>query len=167
MHRGCGGNHRARTGLRRAHRRLPARSPVRSGRHPRRGGPRSPLVVFAVFLGLVAVTGPVREGASVLAPEPPPDVSLEREGYERLDPQQIFEGFEDDADVAATVKHFPGHGDTSIDSHVGLPTIDHSTGTWWELDAPPFEAAIEAGVDIIEVLADIGFGGRPVGIPKG
>jgi beta-N-acetylhexosaminidase len=58
-------------------------------------------------------------------------------------------GFQDDAQVAATVKHFPGHGDTSIDSHVGLPTIDHSTATWWELDAPPFEAAIEAGVDVV------------------
>jgi beta-N-acetylhexosaminidase len=58
-------------------------------------------------------------------------------------------GFEEDALVAATVKHFPGHGDTDVDSHVGLPTIGHSKATWWELDAPPFEAAIEAGVDII------------------
>lgn len=54
-----------------------------------------------------------------------------------------------DARVAATVKHFPGHGDTAIDSHVGLPTIDHSRKTWWELDAPPFEAAIEADVGVV------------------
>ena len=58
-------------------------------------------------------------------------------------------GFQDDARVAATVKHFPGHGDTNIDSHVGLPTIRHNKATWWALDAPPFEAAIEAGVDVL------------------
>jgi len=58
-------------------------------------------------------------------------------------------GFEEDANVAATVKHFPGHGDTAIDSHMGLPTIRHSTATWWELDAPPFGAAIAAGVDVV------------------
>jgi len=58
-------------------------------------------------------------------------------------------GFQQDAGVAATVKHFPGHGDTNIDSHLGLPTIDHDRKTWWELDAPPFEAAIDAGVDVV------------------
>ena len=58
-------------------------------------------------------------------------------------------GFEEDAGVASTVKHFPGHGDTDIDSHFGLPTIGHSRSTWWELDAPPFEAAVEAGVDVV------------------
>ena len=58
-------------------------------------------------------------------------------------------GFEKDARVTATAKHFPGHGATEIDSHVGLPTIRHSKATWWELDAPPFEAAIEAGVDVL------------------
>ena len=58
-------------------------------------------------------------------------------------------GFEEDAGIAATVKHFPGHGDTDIDSHDRLPTIRHSRSRWWALDAPPFEAAIEAGVDVI------------------
>ena len=58
-------------------------------------------------------------------------------------------GFEDDEAVAATVKHFPGHGDTNIDSHTSLPTIRHGKATWWKVDAPPFEAAIEAGVDVV------------------
>ncbi len=58
-------------------------------------------------------------------------------------------GFEGDAGVAATVKHFPGHGDTDIDSHLGLPTIRRSEADWWALDAPPFEAALEAGVDVV------------------
>jgi beta-N-acetylhexosaminidase len=58
-------------------------------------------------------------------------------------------GLQDDSGVAATAKHFPGHGDTDIDSHWGLPTIRHDERTWWQLDAPPFEAAIAADVDVI------------------
>ncbi|MER7541380.1 glycoside hydrolase family 3 N-terminal domain-containing protein [Spirillospora sp. NPDC127506] len=54
-----------------------------------------------------------------------------------------------DAGVAATVKHFPGHGDTAVDSHTGLPVIRHSPAQWARLDAPPFKAAIAAGVDVI------------------
>lgn len=54
-----------------------------------------------------------------------------------------------DADVAATAKHFPGHGDTTTDSHTGLPVINHTKAQWAELDAPPFRAAIAAGVDAI------------------
>jgi beta-N-acetylhexosaminidase len=47
----------------------------------------------------------------------------------------------------ATAKHFPGHGDTDIDSHTGLPVIHHTLAQWWRIDAPPFQAAIRAGVD--------------------
>ncbi|MEU7225816.1 glycoside hydrolase family 3 protein [Streptomyces chrestomyceticus] len=53
------------------------------------------------------------------------------------------------AGVAATAKHFPGHGDTDTDSHVGLPYIRHTAEEWERLDAPPFRAAIEAGIDSI------------------
>ncbi|WP_434589718.1 glycoside hydrolase family 3 protein [Streptomyces sp. A5-4] len=53
------------------------------------------------------------------------------------------------AGVAATSKHFPGHGDTKTDSHYGLPTIDHTAEQWERLDAPPFRAAIAAGIDSI------------------
>ncbi|MEU8823209.1 glycoside hydrolase family 3 protein [Streptomyces sp. NPDC048636] len=53
------------------------------------------------------------------------------------------------AGVAATAKHFPGHGDTTVDSHVGLPVITHSRKEWERLDAPPFRAAIDAGIDSI------------------
>ncbi|MFF9200739.1 glycoside hydrolase family 3 protein [Streptomyces sp. NPDC014986] len=53
------------------------------------------------------------------------------------------------AGVAATAKHFPGHGDTAVDSHTGLPVITHSREQWEELDAPPFRAAIAAGIDSI------------------
>ncbi|MFE9748797.1 glycoside hydrolase family 3 protein [Saccharothrix saharensis] len=51
--------------------------------------------------------------------------------------------------VSATAKHFPGHGDTAVDSHTGLPVIGHSREEWERLDAPPFQRAIEAGVDSI------------------
>ncbi|WP_093169766.1 glycoside hydrolase family 3 protein [Sinosporangium album] len=54
-----------------------------------------------------------------------------------------------DARVASTAKHFPGHGDTSVDSHTGLPVINHTRAQWERLSAPPFRAAIRNGVDAI------------------
>ncbi len=53
------------------------------------------------------------------------------------------------AGVAATAKHFPGHGDTATDSHTSLPVITHSVREWRRIDAPPFRAAIAAGIDSI------------------
>ncbi|CAL9465160.1 Beta-hexosaminidase [Streptomyces sp. enrichment culture] len=53
------------------------------------------------------------------------------------------------AGVAATAKHFPGHGDTVDDSHAKLPYIHHTREEWERLDAPPFEAAIAAGIDSV------------------
>ncbi|MDT0486997.1 glycoside hydrolase family 3 protein [Streptomyces doebereineriae] len=53
------------------------------------------------------------------------------------------------AGVTATAKHFPGHGDTAVDSHYGFPVITHSRELWEKLDAVPFRAAIRAGIDSI------------------
>ncbi|MEU9579286.1 glycoside hydrolase family 3 protein [Streptomyces chilikensis] len=53
------------------------------------------------------------------------------------------------AGVVACAKHFPGHGDTGEDSHTGLPVITHTREEWERVDAPPFKAAIAAGVDSI------------------
>ncbi|RPE43720.1 beta-N-acetylhexosaminidase [Streptomyces sp. Ag109_O5-1] len=53
------------------------------------------------------------------------------------------------AGVAATAKHFPGHGDTAVDSHTGFPVITHSRELWEKLDAVPFRAAVEAGIDSV------------------
>ncbi|MER5601028.1 glycoside hydrolase family 3 protein [Streptomyces sp. NPDC002265] len=63
-------------------------------------------------------------------------VTAEVQGYQR-------------AGVAATAKHFPGHGDTAVDSHFGFPVITHSRELWERLDAVPFRAAIRAGIDSI------------------
>ncbi|MEU9016796.1 glycoside hydrolase family 3 protein [Actinomadura sp. NPDC048394] len=51
--------------------------------------------------------------------------------------------------VTATAKHFPGHGDTTTDSHTGVPRIGHTRAQWEQLDLPPFRAAIAAGVESI------------------
>ena len=51
--------------------------------------------------------------------------------------------------VAGAAKHFPGHGDTATDSHTGLPVVDHTRAEWEQIDAPPFQAAIDAGIDAI------------------
>ncbi|MGI5455020.1 glycoside hydrolase family 3 protein [Streptomyces sp. CA-249302] len=51
--------------------------------------------------------------------------------------------------VAATAKHFPGHGDTAVDSHYGFPVITHTRDVWEKLDAVPFRAAVKAGIGSI------------------
>jgi beta-N-acetylhexosaminidase len=48
--------------------------------------------------------------------------------------------------VAACAKHFPGHGDTRVDSHLELPRVDHGMGRLRAVELPPFRAAAEAGV---------------------
>lgn len=58
-------------------------------------------------------------------------------------------GYQRSRQVAATAKHFPGHGDTAVDSHYGFPVITHTRAEWEKLDAPPFRAAIAAGIDSI------------------
>ena len=51
--------------------------------------------------------------------------------------------------VSSVAKHFPGHGDTGVDSHFGLPEVTHTREQLEEIDLPPFRAAIAAGVDTI------------------
>jgi len=51
--------------------------------------------------------------------------------------------------VAASAKHFPGHGDTTADSHLALPVVDLPLAVLRERELVPFEAAIEAGTRTI------------------
>lgn len=50
------------------------------------------------------------------------------------------------AGVASCVKHFPGHGDTSQDSHLTLPRLAHDPNRLWAVELVPFVAAARAGV---------------------
>jgi beta-glucosidase-like glycosyl hydrolase len=47
--------------------------------------------------------------------------------------------------MVATVKHFPGHGDTDVDSHLGLPIITHPRARFESIELPPFRAGMAAG----------------------
>ncbi|WP_146817694.1 glycoside hydrolase family 3 N-terminal domain-containing protein [Alkalibacillus haloalkaliphilus] len=51
--------------------------------------------------------------------------------------------------VAATAKHFPGHGDTDVDSHLGLPEVPHDRERLEEVELYPFQRAMESGMDMI------------------
>jgi len=51
--------------------------------------------------------------------------------------------------IAACGKHFPGHGDTSTDSHLELPLVEHPPDRIRRVELVPFRAAIEAGVATI------------------
>src|SRR5205085_683174 len=48
--------------------------------------------------------------------------------------------------VASCVKHFPGHGDTSQDSHMTLPRLAHDRARRWQVELVPFVAAARAGL---------------------
>lgn len=62
--------------------------------------------------------------------------------------ERTLRGFQD-AGVAATAKHFPGHGDTDVDSHLDLPTVPHDRKRMEEVELKPFMEAVRAGVDAI------------------
>ncbi len=53
------------------------------------------------------------------------------------------------AGIITTAKHFPGHGDTMVDSHLDLPCIPHPLERLETVEFLPFQAAIRAGVDAI------------------
>ena len=62
----------------------------------------------------------------------------------------FIRGLQDNG-VAATVKHFPGHGDTAADSHLELPRVDHARGRLDAVELRPFTAAFEAGANVVMV----------------
>ncbi|MEL6765357.1 MAG: glycoside hydrolase family 3 N-terminal domain-containing protein, partial [Cyanobacteria bacterium J06607_6] len=51
--------------------------------------------------------------------------------------------------VLTTAKHFPGHGDTAVDSHLHLPTIPHDRARLERVELAPFQTVIAAGVDTV------------------
>src|SRR5690606_41363239 len=53
--------------------------------------------------------------------------------------------------IFSAIKHFPGHGDTAVDSHLGLPVIDKSLEELVENELYPFHQHIKKGVDAVMV----------------
>ena len=71
------------------------------------------------------------------------------------DPQQVgafvaafVRGVQENGGLA-TVKHFPGHGDTDMDSHLALPTVTGDRARLERVELPPFRAAFQAGVSTV------------------
>ena len=54
-----------------------------------------------------------------------------------------------DSGLLTCAKHFPGHGDTSTDSHLGLPILEHTKERIQNIELYPFKKLVEAGVDAI------------------
>ncbi len=55
------------------------------------------------------------------------------------------------AGMLTTVKHFPGHGDTATDSHLGVASVNVDRAHLDSIELPPFRQAIQAGVDSVMV----------------
>lgn len=51
--------------------------------------------------------------------------------------------------IMGSLKHFPGHGDTNLDSHVDLPVVDKDVGDLQHLELAPFRYAIQRGADVV------------------
>jgi len=60
------------------------------------------------------------------------------------------QGMQDEG-VMATLKHFPGHGDTSEDSHITLPVLPYELSALERLELIPFQAGIDAGAEVVMV----------------
>lgn len=54
-----------------------------------------------------------------------------------------------DSGVYCCIKHFPGHGDTAVDSHLGIPRVDKTEEELEQLELIPFRRAIEAGAPAV------------------
>ncbi len=63
-----------------------------------------------------------------------------------------------DKGVIATAKHFPGHGNTAVDSHRGLPALDFSLAELKNTELVPFRASVDAGIGSVMVAH--------IGVPK-
>jgi len=69
-----------------------------------------------------------------------------------------------DSGVLASGKHFPGHGDTSVDSHLDLPVVAHDRARLDAVELPPFRAAAGAGIATL-MTAHVVCEGLDPGVP--
>lgn len=87
-----------------------------------------------------------------------PVINVRSYGENPVDVSRFAAAFTEGAQkggVIATAKHFPGHGDTAVDSHRGLPEINVGRERLNNVELVPFRAAIDAGVGAI-MVAHIG-----------
>lgn len=63
---------------------------------------------------------------------------------------QTMKGIQDE-NIIPTIKHFPGHGDTSVDSHLELPVVNKTLEELEALELIPFENAINEGADMVMI----------------
>jgi|GEM_PF-283614 len=61
---------------------------------------------------------------------------------------QVMKGLQNN-NIATALKHFPGHGNTSTDSHTGMPVVNKTINQLKEVELVPFQAAMDEGTDII------------------
>lgn len=77
---------------------------------------------------------------------------------------EAFIGAMQGGGVAACAKHFPGHGDTDLDSHFHLPRVSHPIERLREVELAPFAAAVRSGVASI-MTAHVVFDALDAGVP--
>src|SRR5688572_7305035 len=83
-----------------------------------------------------------------------PVINVRSYGEDPADVARFGAAFTEGAQAAgaiATAKHFPGHGDTAVDSHRGLPEINVTRDRLNSVEFVPFKAAVEAGVGSVMV----------------
>lgn len=81
-----------------------------------------------------------------------PVINVRSYGEDPADVSRFAAAFTEGAQhggVIATAKHFPGHGDTAVDSHRGLPEINVDRGRLNSVELVPFQAAVAAGVGAV------------------
>ena len=62
--------------------------------------------------------------------------------------RETIRGFQENG-IVAVAKHFPGHGSAAVDSHAGLPVINKPISQLEQVELPPFQMAVEEGVEAI------------------
>lgn len=68
--------------------------------------------------------------------------------------KKLSEGIQS-TQVASSLKHFPGHGDTTVDSHLGLPLVNHTIEKAWSVDLYPFQQIINSSSPDMVLVAHI------------
>ena len=105
--------------------------------------------VEARAIGLNWILGPV---VDVNNNRDNPVINVRSFGEDAETVGALIQGFirgTDGFEVLTCAKHFPGHGDTDVDSHLELPTIHHDWARLEAIEFPPFVDALRAGVDAV------------------